>query len=161
MIAQRARSTVTSLDEIIWAVNPKNDNLPRFAEYLCRLAEELFENSPTRCFREAPASLPPTPMRAEVRHNLTLAVKEALTNTLRHAQATQVRLSLGWSDPHLEIVVQDNGCGFDPGAIADRGNGLANQVARLHKLGGTVELDTKPGWGTKTVFRVRLDEASD
>jgi ligand-binding sensor domain-containing protein/signal transduction histidine kinase len=158
-IGQRARASVTALDEIVWAVNPNNDNLRRLGDYLCRMADECFESSPTRCYKEVPTDLPTVPVRAEVRHNLTLAVKEALTNTLRHAHASEVWLRLSWAAPELRIVVEDNGRGFEPAAASDHGNGLGNQRARLDKLGGAVDLESRPGQGTRITFRLQL--ASD
>jgi signal transduction histidine kinase len=160
-IAQRARASVTALDEIVWAVNPSNDNLRRLGDYLCHMADECFENSTTRCYKEVPTGLPLVPVRAEVRHNLTLAVKEALTNTLKHAHASEVWLRLSWVQPELRLVVEDNGRGFDPASAIDTGNGLGNQRVRLEKLGGVVELQSEPGRGTRTTFRVRLDAGSE
>lgn len=155
-IAERARSTVTALDEIVWAVNPSNDKLTRLADYLCQLAGESFENSRTRCYKDVPAHLPAIVVRADVRHNLTMAVKEALTNTLRHSQASEVWLHLAWNDPELVVVVKDDGCGFDPGKVSDLSNGLGNQQLRLAKIGGTVTLESQPGKGTRTSFRMTL-----
>jgi len=155
-IAQRARSVVTSLDEIVWAVNPSNDNLTRLADYLCRLAEEAFENSPVRCLKDVPTNLPPVPIRAETRHNLTMAVREAMTNTLKHAGAKNIWLRLKWDDPELMITVEDDGRGFDAAAVSERGNGLVNQRARLKKIGGNLELKSSPAQGTRTIFHVRL-----
>ncbi len=155
-IAECARSVLASLDEIVWAVNPRNDNLTRLADYLCQMANEMLSGSPIRCRREVPTQLPPFRIRAEVRHDLTLAVKEALTNSLKHAQASEVWLRLAWNEPELVIRVEDNGCGFQPSA-AERGNGLGNQRARMERIGGTVELNSAPGQGTRIVFKVRLE----
>jgi ligand-binding sensor domain-containing protein/signal transduction histidine kinase len=156
-IGQRARVSIAALDEIVWAVNPSNDTLTRLADYLCSLTDECFETGPARCFKEVPVNLPPLPVGAEVRHNLTLAVKEALANTLKHSNASEVWLRMVWAEPELVVTVEDNGQGFDPTAIGDHGNGLANQRARLDKLGGTIEVRSEPGGGTRTLFRVRLN----
>jgi signal transduction histidine kinase len=155
-IGQRARASVMALDEIVWAVDPGNDNLPRLADYLCRLAEECFENTAIRCQREVPTGLPRVPIQADTRHNLILAVKEALTNALRHAHAPVVSLRLIWNDPNLVVLVEDNGSGFDPAHLSDLGNGLCNQRTRLRRIGGTVELTTQPGMGTRVLFQVPL-----
>jgi len=149
---------VAVMDEIVWAVNPQNDNLTRLADYLCQVADDCFADNPIRLVKDVPMQLPAIPVRAEVRHDLTLAVKEAFTNLLRHSRASEVRLRLSWNKPGLEISVEDNGCGFDP-AIPSQGNGLANQKARLKRIGGTVELASQAGSGTRIVFRVRLASA--
>ncbi len=156
-IAKRARHLVTVMDEIVWAVNPQNDNLTRLADYLCQVAEECFSDSNVRLHREVPTQLPPFPVRAEVRHDLTLAVKEAFANLLKHAQASEARLGLVWNEPELVVRVEDNGRGFDV-TIPSQGNGLGNQQARMKRVGGKVELDSQPGKGTRITFRVRFEK---
>jgi signal transduction histidine kinase len=155
-IAQRARSVVAALDEIVWAVDPRNDNLTRLADYLCQMADECFDGSPIRCQKEVPTQLPPFQIRAEVRHDLTLAVKEAFTNLLKHAKASEARLCLTWNEPELIICVEDNGGGFEVTG-SELGNGLGNQRKRLERIGGTVELNSAPGKGTRITFQIRLE----
>lgn len=155
-IARHTRGVVAALDEIVWAVNPRNDNLARLADYLCRIADECFEETAIRCRKEVPTGLPEFPVSSETRHDLTLAVKEAFTNLLKHSSASEAWLRLAWEEPDLTISVQDNGCGFDS-ASAARGNGLDNMRTRLERNGGTVEVKSAPGQGTRLVFRIRLD----
>jgi signal transduction histidine kinase len=157
-IARHARYLVAVMDEIVWAVNPQNDNLTRLADYLCQMADECFGDSSLRLVKEVPTRLPEFPIRAEMRHDLTLAVKEAFANLLKHSHATEARVCLLWNEPHLEISVEDNGCGFNP-AVSGQGNGLVNQQVRLKRIGGTVELTSQPDGGTRIVFRVQLEGA--
>ena len=56
-ISSTARETVESFDEIVWAVLPRNDTLNSLVEYLGRRVDDLFENSPTRCWFSAPSEL--------------------------------------------------------------------------------------------------------
>jgi signal transduction histidine kinase len=91
-IGTQVRAAVVALDEIVWATNPGDDNLPRFAEYVGRFADECFENTPVRCWQEIPTDLPKLPLRADIRHNVFLAIKEALNNVLKHSGAS----SAGW-----------------------------------------------------------------
>ncbi len=149
---------IASLDEIVWAVNPRNDNLARLADYLCRIADECFEETSIRCRKEVPTGLPEFPVRSETRHDLTLAVKESFTNLLKHSGATEAWLKLVWNEPDLTIFVEDNGCGFDSSTVR-RGNGLENQRTRLERNGGTVEVESAPGQGTRLIFRIRLERA--
>lgn len=155
-IARHTRGVVAALDEIVWAVNPRNDNLARLADYLCRIADEIFEESAIRCRKEVPTGLPEFPVSSETRHDLTLAVKEAFTNLLKHSGATEAWLRLRWAEPNLTICVEDNGRGFDISS-AKRGNGLDNQRTRLERNGGTVEVKSVPGEGTRLIIRIRLD----
>jgi signal transduction histidine kinase len=151
-IGAQARAAVQALDEIIWATNPKNDNLPRFAEYVSRFADEFFESGPSRCWQEIPADLPAWPLGAEVRHNVFLAFREALNNVLKHSGATQVWVRLLVDTKQVCLEVEDNGRGFEPARPAAGGNGLENMRGRLAECGGRTELTSAPGRGTKIRF---------
>ncbi len=112
-IRLQARAAVQALDEIVWATNPRNDNLPRFAEYLCRFADECFEMSSTRLWIEIPTDLPAVPLRADLRHNLFLAVKEAMNNVLKHSGAQEAWLRLRLNAGVIELEIEDSGRGFN------------------------------------------------
>ena len=79
-----------------------------------------------------PGHLPPLPLSADVRHNLFLAVKEALNNIVKHAQAREVRLRLIQEHGRLTLVIEDDGRGFDDLAAAShrRRPGEASPIQR-------------------------------
>lgn len=151
-IGAQSRAAVQALDEIVWATNPTNDNLPCFAEYISRFADEFFENSPIRCWQEMPADLPNLPLGAEMRHNVFLAIREAFHNVLKHSGATELWLRLALSGPEARLEVEDNGCGFVPESVAAGRNGLENMRSRLADCGGRAEVTSTPARGTKVRF---------
>ncbi|HEV2438032.1 MAG TPA: sensor histidine kinase, partial [Verrucomicrobiae bacterium] len=155
-ISEKSREMVASLDEIVWAVNPTNDSLPSLANYLCHFAEEFFQPTPVRCRLDVDDSLPPAALTSEVRHNLYLAVREALNNISKHSQATEVWLRIKFQQPELRILIEDNGRGFSPAAGAPSGEGLANMRRRLEEIGGRFEFSTQPGAGTTYRFWLPL-----
>ena len=89
-ITTHSRDMVRAIDEIVWAVNPKNDSLDHLVTYICEFAEQFFRDTPTRCRVDVQELLPPCSLPSDVRHNLFLAVKEALHNVAKHASASQV-----------------------------------------------------------------------
>ncbi|AQP47258.1 hypothetical protein BW730_06835 [Tessaracoccus aquimaris] len=95
----------------------------------------------------------PQPVEPEVAAQLLRIVQESLTNVAQHAAATQVRLGLVYLSDTVAVIVEDDGCGFDRSSGRPVGRGLAGLVARATQLGGVVQLDSTPGWGT----RVRAD----
>ncbi|HUC84744.1 MAG TPA: two-component regulator propeller domain-containing protein [Candidatus Acidoferrales bacterium] len=151
-IGNHARLAVQSLDEIVWATNPKNDNLASFAEYVSRFGDEFFEYTRIRCWQEVPAALPALPLRAEVRHNVFLAVREALNNALKHSQCTEVWLKIKLDGGAVTLKIEDNGQGFVPAQTIAGRNGLGNMQARMAECGGRVELSSAPGKGTCVGF---------
>ncbi len=74
-------------------------------------------------------------------------VSESLTNVLKHANATRVIVSLTQADGRLRLEVSDDGCGFEP--VTARQNGLAGLRDRIRALGGTVNVASRPGDGTR------------
>ena len=90
-----------------------------------------------------------------LRHGLLLAVKETLNNVERHAQATEVEFRMAFAEAQLEIVISDNGKGFDT-SRKHGGNGLKNLPLRLSKLGGRYSIESSLGKGTIVKFGLRL-----
>ena len=151
-IGQQARVAVQSLDEIVWATNPKNDNLPQFVEYVCRFADECFEVSSIRCWQEVPTNLPNLPLRTDIRHNIFLAIKESFNNALKHSRAKEIWLRLELREDEVCISVKDNGRGFDPEKVAAGGNGLENMKARLAECDGRLFFYSSAEHGTEIKF---------
>jgi signal transduction histidine kinase/ligand-binding sensor domain-containing protein len=151
-IGTQVRAAVQGLDEIVWATNPRNDNLPQFADYVGRFADECFENTGVRCWQELPPHLPNLPLRADVRHNVFLAIKEAFNNVLKHSGAREVWLRLALNDWHVTVEIEDNGRGFTPEKVAPGGNGLENMRSRLAELNGRLSILSQAGKGTRIQF---------
>ena len=156
-ISETARDTIRSFEQIVWAVNPKNDTLANLAHYLCRFAEELFDGSQVQCAFNLPAKIPDVMVSTEMRHHVFLGAKEALNNVLKHANATRVCVRLALLDDGFEIGIEDDGRGFTSAKPerAGAGNGLENMSARMKSVGGFFEIKSEPGSGTRVVLRVR------
>jgi signal transduction histidine kinase len=80
-------------------------------------------------------------------HALIQVIREALSNIVRHAKATEVYLDLHETGTQIKLVISDNGRGFDANQVA-KGNGLNNIRQRIQNLGGTVEISSEPKHGT-------------
>ena len=159
-VSDFAVRTARALDEIVWAVNPRNDSLRSLLEYLTQLARELFEDTGVRCRFQIPEDLPAMPLPPEMRHHLFLTIKEALNNALKHARASEITLGAKMSGATMEIFIQDNGVGFDPAALPEGGehDGLKNMRQRIEALGGRFEVASRPGDGT--TIRLTLSSPS-
>jgi signal transduction histidine kinase len=86
-----------------------------------------------------------------MRHNIFLVVKEALTNAFKHSHAREVRVQAKASARTLEMVVQDDGQGFEAQALPPKlgkRQGLGNMRRRAEVMGGTLAVDSAPGKGT-------------
>jgi len=168
-ISEMARELTRNMDEIVWAVDPQNDTLDSLVTYVSKFAQEYLSVAGIRCRLDMPAELPPYVLPAEVRHNLFLAIKEALHNVVKHAKATEVWLRVVVRPDSFCVVVEDNGCGLITGGnghgangLATRshrfstGHGLVNMEKRLMTIGGKCVLVSEPGKGTRAELNVDL-----
>lgn len=95
----------------------------------------------------------PRPLEKNVETQVLRIVQESLTNVVQHARASMVRVGLVFGSDGIAVIVEDDGCGFDPEAVGSRGIGLSGLVSRAAQVGGRVRIDSTPGWGT----RIRAD----
>lgn len=156
-ISETARETILAFDEIVWAVNPRNDTLDDLIHYLSRHAEEFFDGCDTHCVFDLPNVIPAIMLPTEVRHQVFLAAKEALNNAVKHSKARQVCIRLILHPAAFELVIEDDGLGFTPGAPSKRaggGNGMVNMQERIESIAGRFECTSRPGEGTRLTFYV-------
>jgi signal transduction histidine kinase/ligand-binding sensor domain-containing protein len=153
-IAQTARDTAKALDEIVWAVNPSNDTLDGLITYFCKYAQEYLSVASLRYRLDVPPNLPNTPLAPDLRHNIFLAAKEAVTNIVKHSKATAARIRLHLEPDRFVLEIEDNGKGMadmDPARAKTR-NGLSNMRKRLEEVGGSFSIG--PGMEGGTLVRL-------
>jgi signal transduction histidine kinase len=158
-VSQMTRELVSALYETVWAVDPENDNLDALASYLCQMSNQLCSQSGLRCRLEVPELPPNVALSSHVRHNLIMAVKEAVHNIIKHARATGVRLRIAFETSTLSISIHDDGCGFDPAACPP-GHGLGNLERRLQAIGGSYAIESRLGAGTTVSLRLPVAAAA-
>lgn len=105
-----------------------------------------------------PEELPHVPLPGATRHALLLAVREAQNNAIKHSHLKTMTLGLSVADGRLEIVVADDGQGFDPGSPGGAVDhlGLESMQRRLQDIGGRCTLESTPGRGTVVRFTLPL-----
>jgi signal transduction histidine kinase len=148
-IGSTIKRVTDSVDEIVWAANPRNDTLSDLLDYITSFAVPFLAAANIRCRIDAPEKVDERTLSPEVRHNLFLVVKESLNNVVRHAEASEVRLIIVPSEESLTITIQDNGCGFSNESIQPNSDGLQNLRQRMHEMGGTFQIEGESGSGAK------------
>jgi ligand-binding sensor domain-containing protein/signal transduction histidine kinase len=166
-ICQTARDTTRVLDEIVWAVNPSNDTLDGLMTYICKYAQEYLAVAGLKYRMDVPAELPLAIIPPDVRHNVFLAAKEAVTNVVRHARASSVWIRLQTENSRFILQIEDDGRGLnclDEGAARGR-NGLRNMGRRMEEIGGSFSIMAGPGGGTvvqlTTPLRFKTDRIAE
>jgi signal transduction histidine kinase len=93
---------------------------------------------------------------AEVETALYRIVQESLTNVVKHARASNVRVVLARTDDSVSLLIEDDGVGFDPNSPSENGIGLVGMQERVALLGGQLIIESRPGAGTTFVTEVPL-----
>jgi signal transduction histidine kinase/ligand-binding sensor domain-containing protein len=162
-IGEMARGLNRSLSEIVWAVNPHNDSIESFVNFISHFAEDILRPAGIRCLLDIPGTILTYQLSTEIRHTLFMVVKEALNNVVKHASATRLQIGVEMDKGTFRLSLEDNGCGFNveqvPAAKEGRtlsGNGLRNMRHRVEQLGGHFSLQSEPGKGTRLVVTLHV-----
>jgi len=150
----RLEQQINELNRLINDLRPAALERLGLAGALKALAEESSARGETQV--EATVEISGDPNRDEERLVYRL-VQEALTNVVKHAAASHVTVTAKESDGEIEIIIRDDGSGFEPTA-ATPGRGLTGMRERIELLGGEIEVSSEPGRGTEIVARVPLQQ---
>ncbi|MBM7790526.1 sensor histidine kinase [Tenggerimyces flavus] len=138
LIEQTARENLNEARSLVAALAPEDLRGRTLADALQRVADR--SNAQVKIDGE-PRTLP---ANAEV--VLLRAAQEALTNVRKHADATNVEVTLGYDDDQTTLEIRDDGVGFD--ADSADGFGLRGMRSRVEQVSGTMTIETAPGNGT-------------
>jgi len=134
---------------------------PELEDYGLAVALETYtERAASRGNLELITDLPDLTLSrlpSDFRLALFRAAQEAISNVLKHANAAQLEVSLKEQDGKISLRVQDDGQGFDQNAVSQNGIhswGLKIMRERIESIGGSVEIESKPGTGTRVTFEI-------
>jgi signal transduction histidine kinase len=150
---------VNSLYETVWSVNPENDHLDSLLNHLTQMARNMCEPASISCRVHVPVMIQNHPIPSGARHAVSLTVKEALHNAIKHSGASEISATFVVKAPVLRIEIADNGRGFVVGEL-DRGHGLRNMQNRMIELGGTARFESVPGQSTTVILEAPILQAA-
>ena len=133
------------LNAFIWSLNADNNNVRNFTEYVKQYAYKFFEGTEiTLLFSDDIENVSSRILNGNSRKNLFFSIKEALNNTVKHAEASKVIISISSIDKkELLITIKDNGKGLQEDNKF--GNGLINIKKRISHLKGNVKMHSGNG----------------
>ncbi|PWU09935.1 MAG: hypothetical protein C5B50_26425 [Verrucomicrobia bacterium] len=158
-ICEEARGILSTLDEILWALNPKRDAFRDFTSFICGYAQVFFKPTRIQCLFDVDPSVSPVMLTLPQKRALLMVIKETLNNIVKHSEATEVIIQVKWQAQKVLVVVSDNGKGFDQASLDPGRNGLVNMSQRMSELGGACIMTSQPGKGCRTEFSIPLRRA--
>jgi signal transduction histidine kinase len=150
-----SREVMESIGLIVWAVDPRRDELAQVFHYFQRHATQLCSAAGIEFACHLQEGIEAVRLTPDHRRTIFLIFKEALNNTVRHSGCSRVEFACTMNDHVLEIALNDNGRGFRlDGDI--HGHGLQSMRARAAGIGAEIEINSQPGHGTALRARVRM-----
>lgn len=170
-ISSVSNELVEAMSDIVWAINPKKDHLSDLVHRMRRFASDVFTARGLRFTFDAPDAAHDTRLGASVRREVFLIFKESVNNVLKHASATSVAIKFRLEGGRLELVISDDGRGFEPvdsvllsgeyePTDGTGGNGLYSMRRRAAEMGGSFEALSKPGEGTTVTLSLPVGTAA-
>ncbi|MFV1883421.1 MAG: two-component regulator propeller domain-containing protein [Balneola sp.] len=154
-ISGNARSLASSLDSIVWLIDPSKESLLDLLIRCKQVARDLLSNCDLVVLDEIPESLHNKELSSEVRRGFYLIFKEAAHNIYKHAKAEKVQIRFYLEGDTLAISLQDNGIGFDEEKVL-KGKGLDNFRKRADEIRGSFSLKSEEGKGTTIIIQKAL-----
>lgn len=136
-----------SMDDIVWSINPMNDNLQRVIARMREFTTGVLEGRQIAFTFSIDDKIFHRRLQLESRHDFFMIYKEAITNIAKYAQCTFADIRVQLRKGKMVLRVQDNGVGFDVNE-ASEGDGLMNMQRRAYRMKGQLNIQSQPGKGT-------------
>jgi len=155
-IAEKSRAVVTSISEIIWAVNPHFNQAEDLFAYIRQYATQFCETAGLLCSINVPDGEGKFLLSSEQRRNVFLVVKESLRNIVKHAASSSVEITILLSGVEMTMTIADDGQGFAPEPAGGFGTGLESMRKRVADIGGVLVIESRSGAGTTLTISLKL-----
>jgi len=157
-IGSASREMVDKMNDIVWAVNPQNDDFENIILHMRAYGGELLAGKDIALHFKADSGLNSITLSMEKRRSFFLMYKEALNNAFKYSGAQNVNVDISRTNHTLSLVVEDDGVGFNMNEdrLKTGGNGLKNMRTRAAEMDGSVSITSAPGEGTKVSLMVNL-----
>lgn len=154
-IEEEVEASAKSLDEIVWNINMKDENLEEIVAKMRKYATEVLETTYDYHIK-IDGNFRKKKMSMQKRRELFLTFKELINNVRKHAEATEVNINISIEDKMFFMKIQDNGCGFDPEKKTQR-HGLKNIRERIRKWDGEIFIKSGNFKGSEITLKIPFD----
>ncbi len=154
-MGETSRTMVTSMSDIVWAINPQNDDMEKLLQRIRAHAIELCSIKNIMLHIEENEKISNIKLRLEQRKNIYLVFKEALNNSLKYSGCNNIHLLLNQNNNQFIMRLSDDGKGFDTSQEFG-GNGLQNMLRRSREIEGNLTIQSSIENGTIVELFVKI-----
>jgi signal transduction histidine kinase len=157
IIQSNASEMVNKLNDIVWLINPGQDSLQKLMQRLEDYAVQIAAVKNIRVKSNLNGHHTENILPAETRRNIYLLFKEAINNAVKYSEASLLELAIHQNSNLLEIMISDNGKGFDMDTIK-LGNGLNNMQKRANELDADFNIYSKINAGCQISLKIKITQ---
>jgi len=143
-INELSREVVSTMSDIVWSIDARNDTLADFLSRMQDLTYSLLSEQDMQVSFSHKGMDVKKPMKVQLRQNLYYIFKEAIHNIAKHSGADRVEIAIENSHSGFLMKISDNGSGYDPGTLKG-GNGIRNMQMRSDRMGASLEITSDRG----------------
>ena len=151
-----SRNMIDKMSDIVWAINPKNDDFEQVLQRMQFFAGELLSGKNILLNFHADEKVKKLKFKMQERKNIYLIYKEAINNAYKYADGKNVSVTIGKDGNCLLLVIADDGKGFNIEEKANSGNGLTNMKSRASEIGAKLAIENKETGGTRIILEMKL-----
>jgi anti-sigma regulatory factor (Ser/Thr protein kinase) len=151
-----SRSMIDTMSDIVWTINPKNDDFENVLKRVQFFAGELLSGKNILLQFELDDRVKKLKLTMQERKNIYLICKEAINNIYKYSGATVATVKFAKDNNYLALTITDNGQGFNINAKSTSGNGLTNIKSRAVEIGGEVMINSEAQKGTQLFLRLKI-----
>jgi signal transduction histidine kinase len=152
-IGDNSTRMMEAMDDIVWSINPENDNMQKIISRMRQFATEVLEPKNIELDFLIDEQTKELHLNMQEKRDLFLVFKEAINNIAKYANATLVKTKLSLNNNKLVLYIEDNGEGFDI-ENADGGNGLNNMQKRAEALNAKFKIASMFNSGTTVTLEM-------
>lgn len=154
-IKDNSANIMERMSDIVWAINPVNDNFDKVVLRMKEFAAEILEPAGINYYFKEEGTLDRTQLKLEHRKDIYLIFKEVVNNVVKYSKATELDVVVQKQHDRLRMSITDNGIGFNQ-ETAHQGNGIRNMRDRAAGMQGSLNIHSIMDTGTTVVLEVGI-----
>ncbi len=152
-IGDHSRKIVSSLDDIVWSIDSRNDTAGDLTDRMQDYVNQVFANGEVQFNYDFDQLRMHEKLPVDVKENVYLIFKESINNVVKHSNATKVDIRFSFSGKTYELVVSDNGTQLK--TVRKTGQGLRNIKMRAERIGSKIEINQNGGFTVKATGSIK------
>jgi signal transduction histidine kinase len=147
-MGNQSKRMIDAMNDIVWMVNPKNDGTEKLLERLEDYGKGLFSSKEIKFICQFDSEVLQSKFWLDWRRDFYLICKEGMNNAAKYSESKTVEFLVNKKGQNLEVVLRDNGIGFNVADKLKTSNGLLNMKVRAERIGANFSIKSELDKGT-------------